>query len=440
MLTSDQVTAIAPDAASLKAGRDLSTRRKWQSAGQDTEVLWGLAMGSGQNPYQTRVALSDLSSKCSCPSRKFPCKHAIGLMLMAAGDPVSLSESSRPPWVVEWMESRQSREQKAAEKAVNSEKRGPVDEKAAEKRKAQRQERIRDGMDLLRQSLLDFTREGHGSSPVRSVQTWENLAKRLIDSQAPGMAREVRAISERVLHDPDVERILPLELGRLYLLVKAFERRDELDEASRAELLSLVGDRNSLGEMLPEDRVSDDWFVAGRELTESDGLVTSASWLIGRSSGRWARVLKFAPVSQPLVEPLRFGTTAEAQLVFQPGLHPLRATVQEPVVIKPSPLPDSRESGLADLLQRQAEVLSINPFLRSLPFLIELRPSADGRALVDRERSSLPWCASADLAMRVDAICSGNLRPACGEWDGRQLRLLAIADGPHWFSLVPLQR
>lgn len=440
MLTSDQITAIAPDAASLKAGRDLSTRRKWQSAGQDPEVLWGLAMGSGQNPYQTRVAMADLSSKCSCPSRKFPCKHAIGLMLMAVSDAAALSESTRPPWVEEWLESRQARVQKAAEKAASPEKRGPSDEKAAEKRKDQRQSRIRDGMELLRQSLLDFTREGHGSATVRSAKTWESLAKRLVDAQAPGMAREVRAISERVLRDPDVETILPLELGRLYLLARAYERREELDEATRAEVLSWIGDRNSQGEAGPGADLSDDWFVASREVTESDGLVTSASWLIGRASGRWARVLKFAPVSQPFVEPLRFGASLRATLTFQPGLHPLRATLQEPAVVNASSLPDCTVQDLTSLLERHAAVMSINPFLRSLPFLIELRPSSSGLELADRDGRSLPWRAADDLVMRVDAICSGNHRLACGEWDGRHLRLLAIADGTHWYSLLPMHR
>ncbi|MBC7979776.1 MAG: SWIM zinc finger family protein, partial [Armatimonadetes bacterium] len=64
MLTTDQITALAPDASSLKAGRDLGTPRKWLGIGGDPEVLWGLAVGSGKDPYQTRVSLADFASKC----------------------------------------------------------------------------------------------------------------------------------------------------------------------------------------------------------------------------------------------------------------------------------------------------------------------------------------------------------------------------------------
>jgi len=73
VLTADQITALAPDAASLKAGRGLATPRKWQDLGADGGALWGLALGSGAEPYQTRLDLTDFASKCSCPSRKFPC-------------------------------------------------------------------------------------------------------------------------------------------------------------------------------------------------------------------------------------------------------------------------------------------------------------------------------------------------------------------------------
>ncbi|NQW99438.1 SWIM zinc finger family protein [bacterium] len=38
----------------------------------------------------TSLAPADFAGKCSCPSRKIPCKHALGLMLMAALTPAGL--------------------------------------------------------------------------------------------------------------------------------------------------------------------------------------------------------------------------------------------------------------------------------------------------------------------------------------------------------------
>jgi uncharacterized Zn finger protein len=95
VLTTDQVTALAPDAASFKAGRALAATRKWELLGSDEEVLWGLASGSGKNPYRTQVALGEFATKCSCPSRKFPCKHALGkkdLHLWARGQGIAAAK------------------------------------------------------------------------------------------------------------------------------------------------------------------------------------------------------------------------------------------------------------------------------------------------------------------------------------------------------------
>src|SRR3954463_10138164 len=82
--TADQVLALAPDAASRKAGSKLGTAGPWSEAGSAGGSVWGLCKGSGSRPYQTIVDVAGSEApayKCSCPSRKFPCKHALGLLL-----------------------------------------------------------------------------------------------------------------------------------------------------------------------------------------------------------------------------------------------------------------------------------------------------------------------------------------------------------------------
>ncbi len=432
VLTTDQITAIAPDAPSLKAGRDLATPRKWQSAGGDDEVLWGLAMGSGKDPYQTRVALSDFATKCSCPSRKFPCKHAIGLMFMAAATPAALSEKERPPWVTEWLESRAARGQTAVEKIVR-----PVDEKAAGKRRAQRDDRVNDGVAVLQQTLLDLTREGLASASARNAAVWEALAKRMIDAQAPGLAGNLRHIADTVLRDPEVDVELPLELGRLHLLLQAIAATNEHDESTRAEIASQIGGRASLDALMAQEAIDDEWFVAGRMVTERDRLITSSTWLLGKKSQRWARLLRFAPVPQTISEPWPLGSTVTAGLKYQPGLYPLRATGEG--LSTGSIPPEPQEDDFDELLERFSSALAVNPFLRVLPFFIPLRPGDDSKWLVDATGAALPWRATDDLALRVECICGGSVSPTCGEWDGRHLRLLAIRDGDAWIPLTSQQ-
>lgn len=258
--------------------------RKWESVGGDEEVLWGLAKGSGKDPYQTRVSLTDLASKCSCPSRKFPCKHALGLMFLATGEPAALVKMERPPWVSEWIDARANREQKAADRATDKAEK-PVDEKAALKRREQRENRMRDGVELLDKAILDLVREGLASGTSRNAGMWEDLAKRMIDSQVPGLAGLVRQIPETILRSPEVDCELPMELGRLHLLSRTY-LRTELEGAAKAEVTALLGDKPE-GDSGVES-IDDQWIVTGKATWERDRLVTSATWLLGSrtSDGR----------------------------------------------------------------------------------------------------------------------------------------------------------
>ncbi len=72
--------ALAPDAASQRAAAGLGPPR-WSGAGAAGDLVWGLCAGSAKQPYQAIVDLAGPAYKCSCPSRKFPCKHALALLL-----------------------------------------------------------------------------------------------------------------------------------------------------------------------------------------------------------------------------------------------------------------------------------------------------------------------------------------------------------------------
>jgi uncharacterized Zn finger protein len=149
----EQIIALAPDAASAKAGRSLATGIKWQNVGRDERALWGECQGSGAKPHQTVIDLSEPAFKCSCPSRKFPCKHALGLFLLVAKQPET-GKTAAPDWAAEWLAKRDQQTQRRTEAAKKAEE--EPDEATLARRASQKVKRSLDRETKVVAGLKEF--------------------------------------------------------------------------------------------------------------------------------------------------------------------------------------------------------------------------------------------------------------------------------------------
>ena len=82
-ITLADVQALAPDSRSLADARKLAKPSAFRRLGRDGGAVWGVALGSKGDAYAVFARSSD-DARCSCPSRKNPCKHALALLLLAA--------------------------------------------------------------------------------------------------------------------------------------------------------------------------------------------------------------------------------------------------------------------------------------------------------------------------------------------------------------------
>ena len=84
-LTEQFILLQAPNPSSAANGQKLSRGGKFTNLCRTADGLlyWGECAGSGSTPYRVSVDWADQSApvcRCSCPSRQFPCKHALGLL------------------------------------------------------------------------------------------------------------------------------------------------------------------------------------------------------------------------------------------------------------------------------------------------------------------------------------------------------------------------
>ena len=256
--TEDQVLDQAPDAASVKAGKALANPAKWPLLGASEVALWGEAKGSGKKPYQTRIDLKQIGYKCSCPSRKFPCKHALGLFLLYARSPDLFSTDDPPEWLIDWLEQRGQRAEKKAEKASK-----PVDAKAQAKRAEKRMAKVTAGAEELQRWLHDMARGGLATLPERNYQFWQTIAARMVDAQAPGLAAALRSMNDIAYHAPGWEQHAWEKLTQLYLTTAGVARFEQLTPARQEDLKAALGIPYPQEQLKGE--VEDTWWVLGKQ-------------------------------------------------------------------------------------------------------------------------------------------------------------------------------
>lgn len=428
--TADQVLALALDAASAKNGRGLATRQKWISLGRQQSVIWGECQGSGKNPYQTQIDLSEPAFRCSCPSRKFPCKHGLGLFLLLAEQPGEMVETDPPAWVAEWLVGRSQRSEKQAEKQAKRQQQ-VADPIAQAKRAAERQRKVSAGIQELRLWLEDRVRQGLATLPQESYQMWDTIAARMVDAQAPGLARQLRELAGIVHTGADwSDRVLE-RLGRLYLLIEGFERIETLPPAVQADLRTQLGWSLNQEEVLAGQADADLWLVVGQCTEEEERLRARRTWLYGIATHTFALLLDFAHGQQPFEQSLLPETCLEAELVFYPSTYPLRALIKTRQESSALPKPPPAIASITEAIATYSKALARCPWLERFPLLLQnMTPRREEQdwLLQDQQGVVLPlsYRLAATQAWQLLALSGGQPLSVFGEWDGRFLTVLSV--------------
>lgn len=440
--TPDQVVQLAPDDSSVQAARGLAKASKWSALGRSDRALWGEIKGSGSKPYQTRVNLEEPAFKCSCPSRKFPCKHALALMMILTDSPGRVPTTDAPGWVSEWLADREKRHvQKAAKAEQKTEE--AKDPQAQARRVAQREAKIKAGLQELSVWLGDLLRQGLAAVRSQPTSFWDTAAARLVDAQAPGLARQIRLLAEAANSSDNWQERLLAGIGRVHLLIQAYQRLDLLAEDVRADVRTAVGWTTAKDDLLKLPTVRDTWSVLGQIVEEEERLKARKSWLRGVQTGRFAMILEYAAGNEAFDAGLTAGIRFEADLVYYPGGRPLRALVRERFG---SASQATAIAGLELISQAEAEyalAMASCPWLEQLPLSLSgvVPVCRQGQAgggrwfLRDREGREMPLHSRRGCGWHLLAVSGGLPIAVFGEWDGEVLLPMSAASEGRFFAI-----
>lgn len=406
--TADHVLSLAPDPASRSAGRTLGSPAPWTDTGASGPLLWGHCQGSGKTPYRTIVHLAGPAYRCSCPSRKLPCKHAIGLLLLWSADEVpDVGEPSGD--AAAWSAEREARVDRASGRQT-----APKDPEQSGRTAARRRRRVESGLDELEMWLQDQVRDGISGAAANAYARFDPVAARLIDAQAPGPAGVLRRLPQVTSSGSGWPGRLLRELGLLHLLTRAHARVDQLPAPLAATVRQQVGYPMTSEEVLATPGVRDSWQVVGASESSNGSLTTRRTWLWGASSDRPALILTFGAARQAPDVPLPAGTSVEATLHFHPGSPSLRGLLgerhSEPRPYA-APAPSASPRTLKRLLDDRADAVAANPWTTSWPGLLDVRPARRGGrwALLDDSGESLPVTSERSRLWPILALSGGDV-------------------------------
>src|SRR5581483_1320776 len=258
--TLEKIEALAPDQASLGAARKLLKPSFWPTLAEGDGLVWGECQGSGATPYRVVISEVDAGYKCTCPSRKFPCKHALALMWMRADGSAAFSSTPVPDWVKDWLSRRRTTAPAAAGKPENVT--GPAKPRpsihladvpeagtnadpkaeqrsaaARERNRVERETAVLAGLGELDIWLSDRVQQGMASFVAQTAQECRTIAQRLVDAKASGLAGRLDSLPTRLFTLPGPMRPSAAirELGQVHLISQAYRRAAELPDLLAAD-------------------------------------------------------------------------------------------------------------------------------------------------------------------------------------------------------------
>lgn len=178
-LTEQFILLQAPNPAAAENGRKLSQKGGFSAhkRTEDGTLYWAECAGSGKNPYRVSIDWTNPDApvcRCSCPSRQFPCKHALGLMFERLSGK-TFEEAEIPEDIAE-KRARQAARAAKKEAAGDEPPKPKKPNAAARKKKLAKQ---LEGLDMAEKMVDDLLTSGLGALAGSSAQTYDKLAKDL---------------------------------------------------------------------------------------------------------------------------------------------------------------------------------------------------------------------------------------------------------------------
>ncbi len=222
-INEEYINQLAPNQSAVTNGWGLVKKNKFVklNISEDGTIIFGECSGSGSSNYNTSADFIKPESpvfRCSCPSRQFPCKHALGLMYAYVSGK-SFEKAEVPQDILEKREKIEKKEQKKKEKEQEQPEPKKVNVSALKKKIKTQVE----GLEILEKLICSIVQNGLGTINKKTVALLEDQAKQLGNYYLSGSQAALREFIYLFSEDENHEKVYTHAsdlLSRLYALCK----------------------------------------------------------------------------------------------------------------------------------------------------------------------------------------------------------------------------
>ena len=417
--SSEKISSIAPDPTTARRGEELGTTRKWRNLEGNVKAIWGECKSSGASFYKTQIDLNGPAFKCNCPSRKFPCKHSIGLLhlYVNSSDAFRITEDM-PEDLSVWLENRKNKSASVSEANNEAAEKAKI---AAEKKRQKRLDLMASGFEDLEIWLSDLIRQGLATTDGQAYSFWQNISARMVDSKIGGVGRKLKAIPLLQGSNTKWPEHMLAEFAQFYLMIKGFKNLEKLPETLQKELLTVSGINIRKEELLPLKGVVDEWKVIGIIEGVDDNLNFRRTWLYGGNTGKNVLILDYSFGDAGYPMNWIVGQSIQAELVYYPSSFPLRVIVKENFGTIDFNHKIIGSENFEAFFQNYSNAITKNPWLLYFPALLEnIIPvfNKGNLYLIDNKKKTIKALNKGNKAWKLIALSGGHPITVFGEWSG----------------------
>ncbi|KNY27441.1 SWIM zinc finger family protein [Pseudobacteroides cellulosolvens] len=238
-ITEEFINQLAPNQSAVSNGWGLVKKNKFVklNMSEDGTIIFGECSGSGSSNYNTSADFNKPESpvfRCSCPSRQFPCKHALGLMYAYVSGK-NFEKAEIPEDILEKREKIDKKEQKKKEKEQEQPEPKKVNVSALKKKVKTQIE----GLEVLEKLVYSIVQNGLGTINKKTIALLEDQAKQLGNYYLSGPQAALREFIYLFKENENHEKIYTDAsdlLSRLYALCK--KGREHLSKKLQSDELA----------------------------------------------------------------------------------------------------------------------------------------------------------------------------------------------------------